>query len=102
MATDDGTVASDDSLGRDWTRVRDVESPTGLDEARADAESDARRAEASGEEKMDEPEPEPEESSWALERTERTAFRGGGATDAAGTDGRGGRFRPGRGLGDGL
>jgi hypothetical protein len=64
LATDDGTVASDDSLGRDWTRVRDVESPTGLGEASADAdaESDARRAdaEASGEEKMDEPEPEPE------------------------------------------
>lgn len=64
LATDDGTVASDDSLGRDWTRVRDVESPTGLGEAGADAdaESDARRAvaEASGEEKMDEPEPEPE------------------------------------------
>ena len=64
LATDDGTVASDDSLGRDWTRVRDVESPTGLDEARADAESDARRAEASGEpgEITDEPEPEPEEA----------------------------------------
>ena len=64
LATDDGTVASDDSLGRDWTRVRDVESPTGLDEARADAESDARRAEASGEpeEVTDEPEPEPEEA----------------------------------------
>ena len=64
MATDDGTVASDDSLGRDWTRVRDVESPTGLDEARDDAESDARRAEASGEpgEITDEPEPEPEEA----------------------------------------
>jgi hypothetical protein len=64
LATDDGTVASDDSLGRDWTRVRDVESPTELGEASADAdaESDARRAdaEASGEEKMDEPEPEPE------------------------------------------
>ena len=64
LATDDGTVASDDSLGRDWTRVRDVESPTGLDEARADAESDARRAEASGEpgEITDQPEPEPEEA----------------------------------------
>ena len=66
LATDDGTVASDDSLGRDWTRVRDVESPTGLGEAGADAdaESDARHAdaEASGEEKMDEPEPEPEEA----------------------------------------
>lgn len=64
LATDDGTVASDDSLGRDWTRVRDVESPTGLDEARDDAESDARRAEASGEpgEITDEPEPEPEEA----------------------------------------
>ena len=64
LATDDGTVASDDSLGRDWTRVRDVESPTGLGEARDDAESDARRAEASGEpgEITDEPEPEPEEA----------------------------------------
>ena len=28
LATDDGTVASDDSLGRDWTRVRDVDSPS--------------------------------------------------------------------------
>ncbi len=34
LATDDGTVASDDSLGKDWTRVRDVESPSsGRDEA---------------------------------------------------------------------
>ena len=42
LATDDGTVASDDSLGKDWTRVRDVESPSsGRDEA---VEADVRGA----------------------------------------------------------
>ena len=41
LATDDGTVASDDSLGRDWTRVRDVESPSGLGEAGAEAGAEA-------------------------------------------------------------
>jgi hypothetical protein len=42
LATDDGTVASDDSLGKDWTRVRDVDSPSsGRDEA---VEADVRGA----------------------------------------------------------
>ena len=42
LATDDGTVASDDSIGKDWTRVRDVDSPSsGRDEA---VEADVRGA----------------------------------------------------------
>ena len=41
LATDDGTVASDDSLGRDWTRVPDVESPSGFGEVGAEAGAEA-------------------------------------------------------------
>ena len=55
LATDDGTVASDDSLGKDWTRVRDVESPSssGLDLGEADRKIAAAEGEAEGEAKDD-------------------------------------------------
>jgi hypothetical protein len=77
LATDDGTVASDDSLGKDWTRVRDVESPSsGRDEA---VEADVRGAvhanadEDEDDEKIDEAGGSAESTDAAAESEKRTA-----------------------------
>ena len=74
LATDDGTVASDDSLGKDWTRVRDVESPSssGLDLGEAD---DARRGAAE-----DEDEAAAEDA--AEDEAEDAALVAGGSEDS--------------------